>query len=41
VEVIFFNAVECRLPFPVSKRRPLTFILNLENKKSQDAKSGE
>jgi hypothetical protein len=47
VEVMFLNDVEYRLRVPfvarhVSKRRPFSFIFNLENKaKSQRAKSGE
>jgi hypothetical protein len=46
VEVIFLNAVEYRLRFPLDIRHcfktPLYFIFNLGNKaKSQGAKSGE
>jgi hypothetical protein len=43
VEVIFLNAVQYRLRFPlVSKRRQFSFIFNLGNKaKSQEAKYGE
>jgi hypothetical protein len=46
VEVIFLNAVEYRLRFPldvtVSERHPFSFIFDMGNKaKSQGAKSGE